>query len=347
MKLTLRALKTNKIKSYIFLLVLIIFSINIINLITNYTDSKLNNDIINKKESRTLHIASENTSDMYKKIKALPNIEEVYYDTQPFLASTNIFGNIYFKNLNPLKKIKIKDGKMPQNGYQVLIPEKLLKKYNIKDNNIINKKMTITIGNNQYELIVSGVYFSENQEEYLYISNNSIVNELIKDKDYIAIANSRKNFNKIERRLQKIDCYIKFTDDSIEREFQIYQDIGNILNKFSILCYVILVIVLLIIIFYNITEKNYNIALLKVIGYSNFTIIKTLMLEFICILLISFILTVGLLQVIEFFLVYIFSLSNFINYAIIASDYFIIFLLTMMQYRDLQLHGVQVESLVL
>lgn len=327
-----KILKTNKIKTYIFVLSFLIFVINILSLSVDLTKNKLEREIINKEENRIMYITSDDSKDKYELISSFQNIQEVYYNIEPFLVKCHEFNSCYFRYFNSKLKLDIKLGKKSDLGYnEIIIPETILNRYNKNIDDIINKKIAILIENQEIELTISGIYSNGNQEEYIYISNDNDINKYIKNKNkYIVLIDDIKNYDKVEKFLNDNGFYIDFVDDSLKNEKQTYQDIINVLGFFASLCYLFLLFVYFALLLVNIVEKKYNIALLKTFGYSNIFILNILLLIFIIISLCSFIISILIIKLVDLLLMYIFDIKNFWNSIVIIKNFYMIFMILLL-----------------
>ena len=123
----LRVFRIKKMKLYIFILTFLFFIINVIGLLINSANTKINDEIINKLENRIIYIHSHE-KDKIDVIKTISNIENVYYNLEPFLVNYNEDEKLYFKHINPLSNIKIISGKSNNlNSNEIIIPNTLFK----------------------------------------------------------------------------------------------------------------------------------------------------------------------------------------------------------------------------
>lgn len=328
MNILFKILKPYKIKFYLLLLIIFSFTLNIITLSSNYLSITLDKNIINKEDNRIIYISSKKSSNEYKIIKKIPNIQQVFYNSEPVLAKSELLGATYLKYKSPTEKIKKVQGRISNlKSNEIVIPQALLKKNNIANKDIINKKILFRIDNHAIDFIVVGIYQSKNNQ-YIYVSNNSNINQYSQfSNKYILIITDRKKLNDIENQLNKYQISIDYINDSSQNESQTYQDILNILNGFITICYVVLIVIYLILLYSTIKEKEYSIALLKSLGYSYYLILVILLCNFINIMLLSACISLCFIKVIDILLIE-FQINNFLNLNIILWN-FIIMLLTL------------------
>lgn len=325
--LTFKILRTDKIKAYVLLLSVLIFAINVICLIINFIENKIENQIINKLGNRIMYIASNDTDDYYELIKSIPGVQDVYYNIDPFVIKFNNADNYYFKYINPLIRLNLLSGSVSNLGYnEIIIPEEVFKYYQKSYTDVINSKISITKGNQSIELTIVGIYLNDNeQEQYIYISNNNDLNDFIENKNrYIVLIDNQANYEMVEKLLKNNGCYVELIDDSSKSEMCTYQEISKILNNFSMFCYIILIFVLVFLLFSNVIEKKYSIALLKTFGYSNTVILIIILITFMFILLISFSIAIFIIKCIDILLLYYFKIKHFLNIDIIIKNFCII-----------------------
>ncbi len=328
--LLFKTIKTDKAKYYILLFSFMIFVINIIALIINSTERKVDIQIINKIENRAMYVISNDGTDKSKLIKSLPNVQDVSYNTGSFYAKCNKFDKCSFKFINPLIKLNLVKGKINNLGYnEAIVSEKFLSKNNKNIEDVINKKIKVIIENQSIELTIVGVYSNTGSDNYyIYISNDNNINKLIKNSNrYIVLINNRSSYKKVEKKLKDNDCSIEFIDDSYQNEVQTYKDINNILRGFFLLCYITLLLMFLFLLFSNIAEKSYSIALLKTFGYSNIFILILILSYFIFILLFSLIISTITIGFINLLFISLLDIKNLFDFIIIMKNFFAILLM--------------------
>lgn len=313
-KLMLKFLRINRYKFYILLLSLLILTINLINLLTNYMNEKVNNNVINTVKNKMMYVASNDESDKFNSLKSLKNVDGIYYNEDAFYIETEKYGICKLKYFNPsigLKKYKgIVSG---INKNDVIIPKSFLQENNIKLQDILHKKIRLRKDNELIELYVVGIY-NNTDDDCLYISSNNVSNEFKKNKKkYALLLSDEKMYKVVEKQLKNYDCYIDYVDDSLKSEKETYKDIDNILNIFFLICYILLLMIFLILIFSNIVDNKYNIALLKVFGLNDTRISLFLLLNFIIIFLISFLLSSVGIIIANRLMIFIFKIKTFLK----------------------------------
>lgn len=314
--------KSKKIKIYILTLSILICVVNIISLTINYINLKIENRIFNKLENRIIYI-NDTENDRLSTIESIIHVDSVYYNISPFLVDNN-GKNIYLKYINPLTNLKILSGKSSKiNNNEVIVPDTFFDSQTTRYDGFLNKKISLSLNDKVIKFNIVGIYSSDNESgEYIYIANNNIISNFIKEKnEYIALIDDKDNYNKVMKELKKLNFSIIFSRNPYDVETLTYQDIIDFLNVFSIFCYICLILLYIFLSFSNILEKKYNIALLKVFGYSNIFIQNILSLNFIYILLISFSISIILIKGTDLFLLYIFGIKSFWSFNIIFNNF--------------------------
>lgn len=312
-----KSIISSKIKFYIFLLVLITFILNGLNLSTHYINNKIDNDILNKVENRSFYVICDNAKIDIKTIENIDHIKHVSYDFQPIEVNynENLF---YIKIFN--KFIQKYDKISHLNDNEIIISEAMAKQFHIeKDNSILIKYLE-----RSFEFRVKKIYNDkDNMGNYIYISEQSELIKYIKEKNtYFILIDDYNNFNKVINDLKSYGCELKFKNAEYENELLTYQDILLNLNFFFIMTYLILAFCLFSILVFNIVEKKYNIALLKNFGYSNSSILKILIFEHLFFIIMIYCINIIIFEIISYIL---FSLTNihFLDISIIVKNFLI------------------------
>lgn len=312
-----KSIISSKIKFYIFLLVLITFILNGLNLSTHYINNKIDNDILNKVENRSFYVICDNAKIDIKTIENIDHIKYVSYDFQPIEVNynENLF---YIKIFN--KFIQKYDKISHLNDNEIIISEAMAKQFHIeKDNSILIKYLE-----RSFEFRVKKIYNDkDNMGNYIYISEQSELIKYIKEKNtYFILIDDYNNFNKVINDLKSYRCELKFKNAEYENELLTYQDILLNLNFFFIMTYLILAFCLFSILVFNIVEKKYNIALLKNFGYSNSSILKILIFEHLFFIIMIYCINIIIFEIISYIL---FSLTNihFLDISIIVKNFLI------------------------
>lgn len=320
----LKAFKIKKLKLYILVLTCLIFIINITALLISYIDNKINNKIINKFENRIMYVVNNDNLDKYNKIKKLSYIENVYYNLEPFRVIYNGDQNLYFKHINPTIDLKIIYGKSKINSNEIIVPNTF---FSNDYKEYIGHNIKININNSSIELKISGIYSSDNMSgEYIYVSNNSIINNFINEKNnYIVLINNKNNYDKVADELKKYNCKIESLDNTYMNESSTYKDINRFLKCFYVFNCIFFILLFASLLFYNIFENKYNIALLKTFGYSNNFIKNIFLLLFALILIISYLICSMGISVLSAILFQIFKIKDFLNFNIIITNFFVMY----------------------
>lgn len=323
----IKCLKSDKIKIYTLLIIFSVFVINIVSTLTNFIENDLDKQIINKEENRIIYASSNNNVDRFDEILSSPYVTNVYYNIDPILANCNE-KDYYIKHFNPTVKLKRVAGNINEiKENEVIVPKSFIRYDEMKLNDNLGKNVVIKFDDMNFYFRISGIYDDNNQNQYIYISSKSKINKLIDNKtNYIVLVNQQKNISKVSEILSNMNCYNQYNIDiSAERELLIYKDINKVFIGFSKVCYLFLVIIIFILIILNISEKKYNIALMKTVGYSNKFIANVIFLIFSIIFIFSLLISIIVINGIDLFLEKWLNLNEFYNLNIIMKNGSIIF----------------------
>lgn len=332
-KIIIKCLETNKIKLYSFTLFSLMILINIISMIINFSKIRMKNEIIDKPENRVIYVSSEKDLDNYETIKNILHVEDVYYNTDLPTVKMNEYSDFKLKYINPTVQVKTLYGKSSNfNENEVIISENIAESLNIDIKSNTNNKIKIFLNGTEIELFVVGIYENDNiNENYIYIPSNSCINKLVYNKNqYIILIDSMENYDVVVRKLEEYNCFIQYKNDSLIKEIKVYQDVNVFLENFLYISYFFLIIVLLIILLFNISEKKYNIALLKSIGYSEKKIINSILHSYIIIFSVSFLISIFIFKIVDIILLYIFKISYFFNILILTKNLLICYIILLL-----------------
>lgn len=327
-RLIVKCLKSDKIKIYILLILFSIFVINIVSSLTNFIENNLEKEILNKVENRIVYASSTDDIDRYDEIESFNHVENVYYNIEPILANCNNI-NYYIKHFTPTIKLKRIIGNVKRiKENEVIVPKSFVNKYGMEINNCLKKRISIKIGDTKFYFKISGVYNDDEQNQYIFFSSKSLINKFINNKtDYIILVDSYDNIPIVAEYLNNMEYNIQYIDNTAKNELLIYTDIYKIFIEFSKLCYIFLIIIIFILLVLNISEKKYNIALMKTLGYSNNFIASIIIIIFTLLLLFSLLISGILIKVIDLLLRIILNLKEFYNLSLIMKNGIVIFII--------------------
>lgn len=214
--------------------------------------------IENKSENTIILVNSNINQKNFKKL--ITNFDkkiEYYYPeyNEFYIEEYNL--NLYLLNSNLINK-ELKDN-------EIVISKLFAEKYNIKKHNIIllpNKQSVEVIdilNNNDF----STVYANQDLINYIAKSLNVGI------KDYIIKARKYTSANEIIEKLNEANINASLKDMNGLKELEMYESFSKVIKKLMILIYITIIIVL-----YFTIKKIYmydkkNIAVKKIVGYTN------------------------------------------------------------------------------
>lgn len=302
---------------YSSLLILSFLSLFSINTITNYIKSEKINNIIENEDNRKFYIYPSENNDFYEKIKNREEIENIYYD---YRFQTISFGDYTMElisdNTNKDKEIISGRSILSGSSNEILIPDRYkgLGDYNAQQ--YLDKMIDIIYDERSIRLHIVGIYKNQEDINKVYISEN---NSFIESLNYscIVITHSQSDVSSIASYVQSMGHSVDLVDSTYQSEMITYQKILNTLMIIKRLFVGLLLIVIFMLLFSIILEEKYNIAILKLCGYSSSSLIKNL------ILLLLFLLSTTYTVAFSTYYVVIILINNLFSLQLLVSYYYI------------------------
>ena len=299
---------------YSSLLILSFLSLFSVNAITNYIKDEKINSIIENEDNRRIYIHPSESKNFYNKIKKLQEVENIYYDYRfQSISFDNYIMELVSNNQNKNKEIILGRSILENSTDEILIPDRYYGMDNYDAKHYLSRTINISYDGIDIQLHIVGIYKNQNDINQVYVSeNNSFVDTL--NYDCVVIVNTQSQVTSIANYVESIGHSVDFVDINYQSEVIIYQRILNILTFIRQLFIIFLLILILLLIFSIILEEKYNIAILKLCGYSNINLIKNLLLLLLFVYFISYIISLFIYYINFVFINHIFCINLLGNY---------------------------------
>lgn len=325
---SLKSLNIVGSKVYNIFLFLLIITINIVSGLTNFVVTETDKQIINTIDNRTIYIYSNDNKDKMNEIQLISHLEKINYNIDPVIIKYGESKIFYLKYFNHIDSVL--DGINEPNKNEIIVPESFY--YELISQNKNTDSISININNNTVSFIISGKYDDKYAHlQNVYVSSDNEIGKFIDDKyEYIALLDDNRNYEYVKERLEKIGCSIKIYYSN-DNELHMYKSINNVLRLFSIVCYALLTLIFILILFNNVVDNIYDIALLKSFGFNYKIICFAIMIKYYRKLIVSFFSSSFLFLIINIILKVFLKKSFLFNIKILIFNYLyisIFFLIT-------------------
>ena len=277
--------KKNFILFSLFFAIEILF-IMIIITYKDYIELRLDNEINNKVENRTLLVGKDNCNE-YNCIEKNLNKEKVsniYNYIFDFYGSNSEFQSVLFKEGIPELLPDIIDGETLNinSKNSIIIPKYIKLNGNVVEtSHYLNNIFSFTINHYnreiQYDAKIIGIYDNTNNVNdkiiiyYSYADFQLFDNNLISPQLMIILEDESEMIS-YTNYLSNDNYYYNYFDDSKLKELNSYKNLYRLISLYEKIIILITFIIMIVFIFLIINDQKYNIALKKAIGFTNYNI---------------------------------------------------------------------------
>lgn len=335
-----------KLCVYLIIITFLILMVNILMSFSYNVSYNIDNKILQKVSNRKIYVElyeNQNETCLRKSIGKTYDYERIIKYFDPILISSNILGEIQLNKYieDDLKIIKGR-GLKYNNNNEIILPEKVKINGKVTEtSHLLNKKilLQIKIGmySEEHEFNVVGIY----KQKAVSVINDCYTTDNIEynsknEKKYIVLLKNSNEKEKAINLLLKLKIKANNYDNSSNSEYNIYFKYKNIINMFTYISILILIILFYLIINKILREHNKILIIMKIYGYKKVTIYNNIIICFFTFINLAFIMSILLKKIIYNYILLIKAsiIPSIISYLIIIQFYFIVLVLNYLKLQS-------------